>query len=123
MFVKSYPVPIVTAADGTGSGFTDVANGRVLAVLYVPDANIPYSDGFAATVTTEDSGQAVVTRTQADGDAGFALYPKVQNDAVADGTGISGQYDYVALAGNERVKIAIASGGNAKAGSFSVLVG
>ncbi|MDE2426787.1 MAG: hypothetical protein KGO96_12870 [Elusimicrobia bacterium] len=123
MFAKSFTVPITTAADGTGSGFTDVTNGRVLGVVYVPDGTTPFANNVVVTITTEVSLQAVMTKTVAAGNTAFSAYPKVQNNAVADASAIAGAFDFIPLAGNERVKIAIASGGDTKSGSFMVIVG
>ena len=123
MFFKQQTVSITTDASGNGTGFTEVVNGRVLAIIYAPDGTTPYSNNFQAVFTTDVSLQAVLTKSQATATNPYSIYPKVQNGAVVDGSSIAATFDFIPLAGSERVKIVISGGGNTKTGQFTVILG
>lgn len=131
MYAGRTVVNVQTAADGTATAYAqdpDGVNlfGRVLAIHYIADLNVPMPDAVVVTVTSEATGEPILTATIADGDINNYYYPRPQvQDAGAanktyDGTHAVGEP--VTLA-NDRVKIAIASGGNAKKCAFHVVVG
>lgn len=113
---------ITTAADGSATGYTPVASGKVLAIRY---EKIDYADGVDLVVTVEGTGEAIVTLS--DMNAATVVYPRsgIHDTAGAAAVFIAaGQAirEPVCIA-NDRLKFVLAAGGNAKSGTFSVLLG
>lgn len=123
MFFKSSTIAVTTDASGNATVYSDPWNGRVLAILYIPDGTVPFANSFQIVATTETSQQPIVTFTQATATNTFQLYPKAQNSAVSNGAGITGMYDFIPLSNTERVKIVVSAGGNTKNGQFIVILG
>lgn len=122
--MKRYKVNVTTAADGSATAYTPRLSGYLVAVHYVPHGSTPYDNTVDMTITSEATGQSLVTRTNVS--AAFVANPRV---ATADAAGTASLYasggtavqDKMALA-NDRVKIVLAQGGNAKVGTFHVIV-
>jgi len=122
MHAERHTVTIVTAADGTATGYTPDVTGRILAVIY---AKTDYTDGVDFTITTEKTLQNVWVESNVN--AAKTVAPRQATHAT-DGTaslyaaaGEPVETEIVAVA--ERIKIVIAQGGNAKTGAFTVIVG
>lgn len=122
MHITRHAVTIVTASDGTGTGYTDLCDGFVQAIRYV---KTDYTDGVDVTVTCEQSAQAIVTLT--DANASATVYPRGATATVANAAALYAAAGVAVLdkipVANERVKIVIASGGDTKTGVFHVYVG
>jgi hypothetical protein len=122
--MKRYKVSVTTAADGSATAYTPRLSGLLYAVHYVPDGTTPYDNTVDMTITSEATGQSLVSRTNVS--AAFVANPRV---ATSDAAGTAALFaaggtavqDRIALA-NDRVKIVLAQGGNAKTGVFHVLV-
>ncbi len=122
--MKRYKVTGTTAADGSLTAYTPRLSGKLVAVHYVPDGTTPYDNTVDMTVTSEATGQSLLTRSNVS--AAFVANPRVATEGVsgtaalyaAGGTGV---LDKIALA-NDRIKIVLAQGGNAKVGAFHFLV-
>jgi hypothetical protein len=122
--MKRYKVTVTTAADGTVTAYTPRISGEIHQIEYVKDGTNPYAAGVDFTITGEATG--VNLWTQADVNASAVVAPRqpthsqagVASLFAAGGTAVQAR---VALA-NDRVKIALAQGGNAKVGVFHVLV-
>jgi hypothetical protein len=122
--MKRYKVSVTTAADGSATAYTPRLSGLLYAVHYVPDGTTPYDNTVDMTITSEATGQSLVSRTNVA--AAFVANPRV---ATADAAGTAALYaaggtavqDKMALA-NDRVKIVLAQGGASKVGVFHVLV-
>jgi hypothetical protein len=124
--MKRYAVQVVTAADGSATAYTPRGvRGQLHSVVYVPDGVIPYTNTVDVTITAEATGETLLTRANVA--AGFNAYPRAGTQA-ADGTAAlfaaagTAVQDKFALA-NDRIKIVLAQGGNAKSGTFHFLVG
>jgi hypothetical protein len=123
MFAQWFDTGVVTtAADGTAAGYTPVASGKILAVRYV---KTDYTDGVDMTVTVEGTSEAVVTLT--DCNASTVVYPR---SGICDTSGAAAVYIAAGQAvrepvciSNDRVKVAIAAGGDVHTGRFYVLIG
>jgi len=122
--MKRYRVSIVTAADGSATVFTPRVSGEVHSVHYVKHGSTPFDDGVDFAVTSEATGENIWT--EANVDASAVRYPRAPRHSqagaaslyAAGGTAVQ---DRVAIA-NDRVKIVIAQGGNAKLGTVHVLI-
>lgn len=126
MYARRHTVDITTASDGSATAYTDaVVNGRVLSVHYAKDGTTPFDNGVDFTLTTETTGQNVWVETNVNASATRVPRQATHSTAgvaslfAAGGTAVE---DFV-YAADERVKIVIAQGGNAKLGRFHILVG
>jgi len=122
-------VDILTAATGggagTATGYTKVVNGRILEIRLV----VPGTGGLEATVdfviTNEVTGAAILTLVDQNGSGTWA--PRQATHGVDKApalyaTGGSPVLDYITVA-ESRIKVAVAEGGNGKAGTLYVTVG
>lgn len=112
-FPQSVSVTVATIADGSGTDYTEVIRGRIIAVKYT---KVNYADGVDFTITTEDSLRDVWVDTNIN--ATESVVPRLLCDGT-DGADLTAVYDYIRVF-NERVKIVIASGGDTKTGTFTV---
>jgi hypothetical protein len=116
-------ITVTTAADGTATAYSaKTYNGRIQCVDYI---KTDFADGVDFTITTENTAHEVWTGT--DVNASRFMRPR---STVHDTTGGVLQHgsanpvvaDYIPMV-NERLKIVIAQGGNAKTGTFRLVVG
>jgi hypothetical protein len=121
LHVERHSVSVTTAADGSATVYSPVITGRVLAVIYVKGT---FDNGADFTITAEATAEGLWT--ESDVNASKAVYPRIGvHDAVGVAATLNGTQamrDALHLA-NDRVKIVIAQGGNAKAGTFIIIVG
>lgn len=123
--MKRYKVTVTTASDGTVTAYTPRLSGEIHQIEYIKDGSNGYASGVDFTITGEATG--VNLWTQSDVNASAVVAPRQATHSQAGvaslyasgGTAVQAR---VALA-NDRVKIALAQGGNAKVGVFHVLVG
>jgi hypothetical protein len=126
MYVERHTVALTTAEGGAAEGFTPVVNGRVISIAYAKHATNPMADTVDLVVSGEESGTPILTRANLTASGTFA--PRQPVHAVADGAALlyaaggAPVTDHVFIAG-ERIKIAVANGGDAKPGTFTVIVG
>ena len=122
--MRRYKVTATTAADGTVTAYSPRVSGAIYSVTYIPDGANPFPNTVDVTITAEATGEAILSRSNIA--AGFTAYPRAATSApdgtaslyAAGGTAIQ---DKIAV-GNDRIKIAVAQGGNAKTGTFVFLV-
>lgn len=125
MYAIKYRVDITTDESGDGEGFTPVVNGRVLAISYVKPTTGGYADTVDFDIETETSLVDVWDEDSVT--ASKSVAPRMATHTTA---GVAAVYaaagepvlDYVPVA-NERIKITVANGGDAGAGTFYVIVG
>ena len=122
--MRRYKVRVTTAADGTVTAYSPRLSGKIQQIEYVKDGSNAYTDGVDFTITGEASGIGLWTeanvnasavrapRQPAHSQAGVALLYASGGTAVTDRIGL----------GNDRVKIVLAQGGNAKVGTFHITV-
>jgi hypothetical protein len=122
--MKRLKVDVTTAADGSATFYAPSTSGEIHSIHYLKDATVPFADGVDFTITAELTGEGIWT--EANVNAGTVRYPRagvhsnvgVASFYAAGGTAVQ---DKIGLA-NDRVKIVIAQGGNAKKGQFIVLL-
>ena len=120
-FVTKLSVPATTAADGSATVYSAVFTGKISQIRY---AKTDFADGADFVVTVEGTGEAVWSENNVNASATRA--PRQATHAVdgsaslyaAGGEPVEAQ---IAVA-HDRLKIVIASGGNAKLGTFHLLV-
>lgn len=128
MYVNRQQIALAVDASGDQTAYsTDKVTGQVLQIRYVPDASTPLDTGADLTITGEDSGVAILTKLNI-GTSAFTVAPRQASHLASDGTaslyaaaGVPVTVP-VALA-NERIKVVVAQGGNAKLGTLHVYVG
>lgn len=121
-FFRIHTVAMTTASDGSLTTYTNEVNGLIHGIRYV---KTDFADGSTMTVTVEDTGEAVWAESNVNASA--SRYPRV---ATSDTVGAASLYaaggepveDKIAVA-NSRLKIVVASGGNAKTGTLHFIVG
>lgn len=123
MHVERKTVTVTTAADGTATVYTDGAvTGRILQARYVKS---DFADGVDFTITAEATGETIWQETNVNASATRApRQPTHSTDGMvalyaSEGAGV---LDFIAIA-NDRIKIVIAQGGEAKSGTFHFLIG
>lgn len=126
--MRRYTVSVTTAADGTVTAYTPRFSGEIHQIEYVKDtasagANA-YADGVDFTITGEKTGVGLWTESNVNASAVRAPRQATHSQVgvaslyAAGGTAVQSR---VAM-GNDRVKIVLAQGGNAKVGAFHILV-
>lgn len=122
MAIRKFTFTAVTVT-ATGTGYSPYFSGRIESIQYIKDGSAAYSDGVDATITSDVTGAAIVTLT--DMNASTIVRPRAATHtsagAAASYDGTRPVLDKVALS-RDRVKVAIADGGNAKTGTFVVTV-
>lgn len=122
--MRRYKVAVTTAADGTATAYAPKTSGEIHSIQYVKDGSNAFADGVDFSVTCEATGENIWT--EANVNASAVRYPRAATHSqagaaslyAAGGTAIQTR---IAI-GGDRVKIAIAQGGNAKTGAFHILV-
>jgi hypothetical protein len=121
MTMRRVRISLTTAADGTVTGYSPRVSGKIHSVHYL---KTDFADGVDFTVTAEATGESIWA--EANVNAAAVRYPRAATHSQA---GVAALYaaagtavqDKVALA-NDRVKVVIAQGGNAKSGAVIVLI-
>lgn len=122
--MRRLPVVVTTIADGTATAYSPRFTGKLVQIEYVKDGANGYSNGVDFAITGEATGIGIWT--QADVNASTVRAPRQPTHGqdgtaalfAAGGTAVGGQ---IALA-NDRVKIVLAQGGNAKTGVFHIVI-
>lgn len=123
--MRRFKVTVTTAADGTATAYSPRLSGKIHQVEYVKDGGAnPFANGVDFTITGEATGVGIWT--ESDVNASAIRAPRMPTHsqvgaALLYAAGGTAQTAPVALA-SDRVKIAIAQGGNAKVGAFHILV-
>ena len=121
MATRRFVVSVTTASDGTATAYSPYLSGYIHEIHYI---KTDYADGVDFTITAEATGETIWT--QSDVNAAAVKAPRQATHSTA---GVAALYasggtavnDRIAL-GRDRVKIAIAHGGNAKTGAFHIVV-
>ena len=126
MKVERYSVSVTTAADGSATAYSPTITGAISSIAYVADGVNPYAATVDFAITVESTGQDLWT--QSDITASGTRAPR-QVTHQQDGTdrfytGSAANHsvaDLICVA-NDRIKIVLAQGGNAKTGQFILTV-
>lgn len=118
MHLTRVSVPVLTNAEGAATVYTPALNGMVRSVRYIKPTSGGLADGTDIDIVT-DKG-AVVVWDKDNLDASKVIYPMVQAQDNT-GTDVTGSYAPIPVC-DERIKITVANGGNAGAGTFEFLI-
>ena len=111
-------VPVVTSSLGAAVVYTPALNGVVRSVQYIKPSLGGLDVGSDIDIVT-DKG-AVVVWDKDDLDASAVIYPMVPAHD-NEGTLVAGSYAPIPVC-DERIKITVANGGDAGAGTFEFLI-
>lgn len=112
-------IQVTTDASGNATAYSpDGINGRVVSISYIKHAT-NYTDGVDFTITAEATGQSLWTDTNIN--ASETVYPVAAANLGTTGAASTLTEAPIYIA-NDRVKIVIAQGRNAKIGTFDVVV-
>lgn len=123
MYVRRHTVSVTTASDGSATAYTSTTvNGAVRSIQYVKST---FADGVDFAITLETTGQGLWTESNVNASA-----TRCPRQPTHDAVGAASLYagggepveDFI-YAADERVKIVIAAGGDAKAGTFYITTG
>lgn len=122
--MRRYKVAVTTAADGSATAYTPRLSGKIQQIEYVKDGSNGYANGVDFAITGEATGIGLWSENDVNASAVRAPRLPTHSQAGAAALYASGGVGVlapIALA-NDRVKIVLASGGNAKVGTFHVVV-
>ena len=114
-------VPVVTAADGSATAYSEVVTGKISQIRYV---KTDFADGSTITVTAEATGEAIWSEAGVNLSATRAPRQSTHSTTgaaslyAAAGTAVN---DKIAMA-NDRVKIVISAGGATKSATFHIIL-
>lgn len=119
--VRRVSVAVTTAADGSATVYSDTVTGKLSTIRYVKGN---FDNGSTMTVTVEQTGEDVWSESNVNASATRAPRQATHSTVgaaalyAAGGTEVN---DKIAMA-NDRLKVVIASGGNAKSGTFHFII-
>lgn len=121
MAIRRFQVDVTVDASGDATAYTPKLSGKLVSIRYAKD---DFADGVDFTITAETSGETIWTETNVN--ASKSCYPRAATASTAGAaslyaSGGTAVNDKIGL-GNDRVKIVVASGGNATSGTFHVTV-
>lgn len=124
--IVRHRIPVTTDAGGDATAFTAVTFGRILQVRYVPDGTSPIDTGADLDITLKESGVVVANHDNIGTSAFTKVYRQpthaIDGSASLYAAGGEPTEDHIFVAG-EPIKLVIASGGNAKSGTFYIWTG
>lgn len=119
-------VTVTVNASGDATAYTGIVYGSILAIRYVPDGSTPLDTGADVTITADASGLPILTITNI-GTTAANYAPQQAVVSVANAAALYAAAGTAVTApipvSNERVKLVVAQGGNAKIGTFHIYVG
>lgn len=116
---QRFDVPITTATGGGATEYTLYFSGPIHSVTYTKAASASFTDGVDFALTLEATGEAVWTGTNVN--SSVTVYPVAA--ATLTGGTASTITERPIVAGNDRVKVVVTSGGDAKTGTITVIAG
>ena len=118
MHLTRVSVAVTTNSSGAATAYTPALNGMVRSVRYIKPTSGGLDNNSDIDIVT-DKG-AVVVWDKDNLAASTVIYPMIQAQSTA-GVDISGFYVPIPVC-DERIKITVANGGNALAGTFEFLI-
>ena len=118
MHLTRVSVAVVTDESGDAVVYTPALNGMVRSVRYIKPTSGGLDGGTDIDIVTDRGGAVVWDKDNLAASA--VIYPMVQAQDNT-GTDVSGSYAPIPVC-DERIKITVANGGNAGAGTFEFLI-
>lgn len=117
--MRQVKMTVTTAADGTVTAYSPRVSGKLSQIEYV---KTDYADGVDFTITGERTGIGLWTEANVNASAVRAPRQPAHSQvgaALLFASGGTAVTDKIALS-NDRVKVVLAQGGNAKVGTFYI---
>lgn len=122
MYAQRHTVELTTAADGTVIGYTPVVTGKIVSISYV---KTDFANGVDFIVSGETSGLIIWDEDDVNASAvrapRQAVHLNTSGAAALFAAGGTAILDEIVIA-NERIKIAVAQGGDTKTGTVHIIV-
>lgn len=120
MAIRKFTVPVTTNGSGAATAYSPYLSGYIESIQYV---KTDFADGSTFTITAEATGENIWTQSSVNASVKTRTRAPTHTTAGVAATydGTRAVLDRVAL-GRDRVKIAIASGGDTKSGTFVITV-
>ena len=122
-YARRLTVNVTTAADGSATAYSDpIYYGLLSQIRYV---KADFADGSTFTITADATGETLWSETGVNASATRAPRQAMHSTdgaAALYAPGGAAVLDKIAIA-NDRIKIVIANGGNAKSATFHFLIG
>lgn len=122
MTIRRFVIPVTTDDGGYGEAtvYSPVLSGKLVSIRYV---KTDFTDGVDFTVTAEATGETLWAEDNVNASA--TRHPRAATHSTAGAAatydGTRGVLSKISL-GQDRVKIAIESGGDTKSGAFHLTV-
>jgi hypothetical protein len=121
MGIRRFVVPATTDGSGAAEVYSPRLSGKVVSIRYV---KTDFADGVDFVITAETAGRTIWSEENVNASA--TRHPRTGTHSTAGAASLyaaAGEAvnDKIALA-DDRVKIAIASGGDTKTGNFHITV-
>lgn len=121
MTIRRFVVPVTVDASGDATAYSPVIRGKIVSIRY---AKTDFADGVDFVISGEASGQTIWSEEAVN--AAATRHPRAPTHST---TGAAALYaaageavnDMIAIA-DERIKIVVADGGNAKSGTFHITI-
>jgi hypothetical protein len=120
-FAQRHVIAVTTSAGGAAEVYSPVVTGKIQTLIYT---KTDFANGVDFTITAEATGETIWT--ESDVNASKTVAPR---QATHSNVGVASLYagsgepveDHIALA-EDRVKFVIASGGDTKSGTFTLIM-
>jgi hypothetical protein len=126
MKVERYSVSVTTAADGSATAYSPTITGAISSIAYVADGTNPYDATVDFAITVEATGQGLWTQSNISASGTRAprqpTHGQDGTDRFYTGTNVNHAVQDLICLANDRIRIVLAQGGNAKVGQFVITV-
>lgn len=120
-FIRRHAVSVTTDASGDATAYTDEINGFLSQIRYVKTS---FDNGVVFTITSEATGETLWSETAVNASTSRAPRQDTHSTAgVVLSYAAAGEPVDSLIAVTGRIKIVVASGGNAKTGTFHFMIG
>ena len=121
-YAEAHVVALTTDSSGDVTGYTPVVSGRIATLIYTKD---DFANGVDFTITSEVTLQNIWVESSVN--ASKTVAPRQPTHSTV---GVASSYSTTnsepvetpVVVANERIKIVVGNGGNAKSGTITVLV-
>lgn len=119
-YAQRITVAVTTAADGSATVYSPAIDyGQLSQIRYVKDGSNGFDNGSSFAITAEATGETLWSESAVNASATRAPRQAVHTTAGAAALFSTGNAQLAPIAiVQDRIKIVIASGGNAKSGTF-----
>lgn len=123
-YAQRVRMDVTTAADGSATVYSEPVTGKLSQIRYVKPGAGGFDNGSTITFTNETTGETLWSESNVNASATRAPRQALHGTdgaAALHAAGGTALIDKIALAG-DRIKLVIASGGNAKTATFYVML-